>query len=547
MKAEYLDYREIPGQNPTFLRYLYDFESVAGWYPAGPPDPAMLRRRADQILRDGREYPRDALAASLERFNRIVGAGEPALENIRRLRDKSTVAVVTGQQIGLFGGPALAVHKALTVVSLARQLNEDGIQVIPVFWLASDDSDYDEVAAARLLSENGDLLTVVHPKPADAGSLMVGALPVTGSSKIFEDLESKVVRGDFRGAVLASLRQAYAEGRSFSQAFGAWMAALFREQGLVLYDAFSAGVKRRLADAYRVAIRNREQIVNALRERSAELERVGLPPQVQVNSEETLLFLFNGNRRFKLSSGKGRFQAKEDGVRELGPDEMVALCQENAEALGPNVLLRPILQDLLFPTVAYVAGPAETAYFAQISAIAPFWQVEPAVLPRVGITLVDAKAQRLFAKYRIGIRDLVGSTPQQSLHRLAKDSAAGNVIRKFEALQADVEGQAERIHEDILPIDPGVAQLLKNSEAKMLYQVRKVRDRFIRNYALHSSNLARHVSFLHNAIYPEQTLQERVINFNHFLILEGPTMIDQILDSIQPFCKEHQILYVCPS
>jgi len=544
MKTEYLDYREIPGQNTVFLRYLYDFDSVAEWYPAGPPDAGVLRRRADEILRSGRAYPREGLAASLERFNRLVGAGDPALENIRKLRKASTVAIVTGQQIGLFGGPALAVHKALTVIALARQLNEDGVQTIPVFWLASDDSDYDEIATAHLLSEDGGLLRLVHPKPAENGNRMVGSVPVSGASGLFDQLESKVVRGDFRRAVLTLLRQSYAEGCSFNQAFGAWMSSLFREQGLVLYDAFSAGVKQHLAEAYEMAVRNRDRIIRALRRRSDELQQAGLAPQVQVSDEETLLFLFDGNRRFKLSTVDGRYQAKEEEAREFGQEELAALSRREPEALGPNVLLRPILQDLLFPTVAYVAGPAETAYFAQISAIAPFWQVTPAVLPRVGITLVDSKAQRLFAKYRIGIRDLLGSTPEQTLRRLAKDGAAGDLIRRFEGLQADVERQAGQIGEELLPMDPGIAQLLKNSEAKMLYQVRKVRDRFIRNYALHSSDLAHHVSFLHNTLYPEQTLQERVLNFNHFLILEGPALIDRILQSIQPFCKEHQVLYV---
>ncbi len=547
MKAEYLDYREIPGQNPIFLRYLHEFESVAAWYPAGPPEPGLLRRRADEILRSGRAYPREALAVSLERFNRAVGAGERTLENIRKLRDTSTVAIVTGQQIGLFGGPALAVHKALTVVSLARQLSEDGVQAIPVFWLASDDSDYDEIAAARLLSEDGELLTVLHSKPAENGNRMVGSIPITGVSKLFDRLDAKVVRGDFRRVVLAGLRESYAEGRSLSQAFGAWMASLFKAQGLVLFDAFSAGVKQQLAGAYEIAVRNRDQLVEALKQRSNELQQAGLTPQVQITNEETLLFLFDGKRRLKLSSVDGGYQANEEGARQIRPEELVALSRRNPESLGPNVLFRPILQDLLFPTVAYVAGPAETAYFAQISAIAPFWQVTPAVLPRVGITLVDAKAQRLFAKYRIGIRDLLGSTPEQTLRRLAKDTAAGDLIRKFEGLEADVEKQAGQIGEELAPMDAGIAQLLKNSEAKMLYQVRKVRDRFIRNYALHSSNLARHIGFLHNSLYPEQALQERVINFNHFLILQGPTAIDQILQSIQPFCKEHQILYVSAS
>ncbi|HXK59912.1 MAG TPA: bacillithiol biosynthesis cysteine-adding enzyme BshC [Acidobacteriota bacterium] len=547
MKAEYLDYRRITGQNELFLRYLYDFESVAQWYPGGPPELETLARRAEKLIRNGRKYPRHALSTSLERFNRRVGAGEAALENIQKLRDPSTVAVVTGQQVGLFGGPALAIHKALTAVSLTRRLRAVGIQAIPVFWLASDDSDYAEVASVRLLGEDGELLTLLHPPPADNGTRMVGSILLNDVSALLDELESKVVRGEFRHLVLDRLRNTYSRGRTFSEAFGAYMAALFQEQGLVLYDALTAGIKDQLTAAYETVIKKRKDIAERLQHRSQQLEQAKLNPQVQVSPEETLLFLFEGEHRYKLDFLGGRFKTRGEATREFSEDELLDLVRQDPEAVGPNVLLRPILQDLLFPTVAYVAGPAETAYFAQLSAIACYGDVEPMVFPRVGLTLIDAKTKRLFEKYHVGVEDIVNASPQDTVYRFAKDTEAGGLIRDFEALQATVEARVAEIEDQMISIDPGMAQLLRNSEAKMIYQVKKVRDRFVRNFALQSSQLARHVAFLHNSVYPEQTLQERLINFNHFLILEGPSLIGRILDAIQPFCKEHQILYVSTS
>ncbi|RPI24184.1 MAG: bacillithiol biosynthesis cysteine-adding enzyme BshC, partial [Acidobacteria bacterium] len=452
MKAEYLDYRRIPGQNPIFLRYLYEFESVADWYPAGQPDATTLARRAHQLLRSGREYPREALVASLDRFNRLVGSGQPALENIQTLRQSSTVAVVTGQQVGLFGGPALAVHKALTAISLARQLEQDGVRAVPVFWLASDDSDYAEVAAARLLAADGELLTVAHPGPVENGNRTVGSVRLTGVEDLLEDVGARTAQGEFRRPVLENLRKTYASGRTFSEAFGALMAALFQEQGLVLYDALTARLKGTLTEAYSTAIRRRDDIIGELRKRSEQLQKTGLTPQVQVPEDETLLFLFRGDRRYKMSCLDGGYRTREGSSQDFSEEELLSLGRREPEALGPNVLLRPILQDHLFPTVAYVAGPAETAYFAQISAIAGFWGVEPAVFPRVGVTLIDAKVKRLFQKYRIGLEDILGGSPQETLHRLAKDSAAGELIRSFEGLHGSVETQAGQIEGRLEPI-----------------------------------------------------------------------------------------------
>jgi bacillithiol biosynthesis cysteine-adding enzyme BshC len=544
MKSDGLDYREIPGQNQLFVRYLYDFDRVRAWYPAGALDLDRLKERSTQVL-SARSYPREALADALEKFNREVGSGAPTLAQIQKLREPATVAVVTGQQVGLFGGPALAVYKAITAVRLAGLLVEQGISAVPVFWLASDDSDFQEASSTFFLDEDGGLLKMSHAAPADP-QRMVGDVPLDGLEPMLEKVAERSV-GLSRDETLAGLRATYSPGRTFRHAFGAWMALVFRDHGLILHDALSTGLKRFLTGAYQTAISRREAILAALGERKADLERAGLSAQVHVDGDESLLFRLSSGRRYKIEARGARYRVRDGGAAEVTGKRLEEWIAEEPEGFGPNVLLRPILQDHLFPTVAYVGGPAEVAYFAQVNAIAPLWSAAPLVAPRAGITLVDAKAQRLLSKYKLGVKDVIGSTPEDLIRRLARDSEAGAMIGRFDKLESTIGTEVEAMATEIARMDPTVADRLGRSRRKMLYQLNRSRERFIRSHASRASDLERHVRFLHSSLYPHQGLQERVLNFNHFLALEGPGLVGRILEAVKPFCKEHQILYVSTS
>jgi bacillithiol synthase len=546
MKVECLDYREVPGQTPLYLNYLYDFEKVRDWYPASVSDPEMLKHRAMRLISSGRDYPRAALFESLEQFNRQIGAGVPAMDHLRRLREKGTVAVVTGQQVGLLGGPALGVYKAMTAVGLCRLLQQEGVQAVPVFWLASDDSDFEEVSTTVLLDEQGQLLELRYQGQVEP-HVMAGTVPLNGIEGLLETVERAGVRGAFKGRSLDDLGRSYASGASFRHGFGAWMASLFKEQGLVLFDALSPGLKQYLRPAYSKAVEYHDELLSAVKRRSEELREAGVVPQVHVDDDETFLFLLDSDRRFKLEYQNHRYVARDQERNSWDSRALLQLVSAQPELFGPSALLRPILQDHLFPTVAYVGGPAEISYFAQVNALAAFWNVETAVIPRAGVTIVDAKAQRLLMKYELNVREIIGGAPERTRDRMARDTAAGSLIDGFDALKSTVESSISSLRTEINSIDPTVSDLFRNSEAKMLHQLGKVRRRFITNYARRASDLERHVDFLHNSLYPRGGLQERLLNFNHFLALYGPGFVEQVLECLEPFCRQHQILYVSTS
>ena len=544
VKSEWLDFRELPDQNPLFLAYLYHFDQVDSLYSRAHLTLEDLKQRADLILSDSNRYPRERLVSLLLAFNEKMGASPPALHNIEKLKWPQTLAVVTGQQIGLFGGPAFSFYKAATAVRLARILEEEGYRAVPVFWLASDDSDFQEVRSTSFFDERGELLRVSSPRSGKEQEQMVGTIPLAPSVKSLEILEKQVIRDDFDRAAFEMLRDCYTRGHTFREGFAAWLASLFQDYGLILFDPLLTGYKQDLKSSIAAAIEGRRAILEALKVRRASLSEKGFDAQVQVEDSETCLFWLEGERREKLEYSGEEYRSKGRQALMFHESQLLEKLRESPEHFGPNVLLRPILQDHLFPTVVHVGGPAEVAYFSQIGAISHFWNVQVAVFPRVAMTIVDRKAQRLLKTYDLKVVDILTSTRHELSRRILERSNSGRILEEFKHLNKDLRGKSDALKKMIEPVDSSVAEMLERAEQKVFYQFDKVQKRLVDNYAVRNSHLERHLNYLFAHLYPEGKLQERVINFNQFLFEEGQDFVHRLIDEIRPFCASHQVIYM---
>lgn len=543
MKVECLDYRDLPGQNRLFLHYLYDSERAESLYSPGYTSLESLLRRAEALAGKPPSYPRDKLAKLLSSFHRQLGTHPLALENIEKLRLPQALAVVTGQQLGLFGGPALAVYKAATAVRLAQILEQEGFKAVPVFWLASDDSDFQEVRTTTFFDRKGGPLRITYPGPSKNSERMVGTLSLEAVSDCLGKLEHEGWQGEFQAQVLERLRECYSPRRRFAEALGAWLADLFKDYGLVIFDSLHPAYKDELRSVFGVAIERRKEIITALQERAELLAAAGFDAQVQVKDSETLLFLIQGNRRFKLEYAGGQYLLRDEGIP-LSESRLRTRLDENAEQFAPNVLLRPILQDRLFPTVAYVGGAAEICYFGQVNAIRRFWDMDIAIFPRAGITVVDRKAQRILGRYGLEVKEILRATPLQIAERILSRGDSSYILEEFDALQLELEEKLTSLQSGLAAADPTVTEMLKGAEKKILYQVNKAKRRFITNYQTRAEHLDRHLNYLYSHLYPEGKLQERVINFNEFLMEEGEGFLGRLMEVVNPFCRGHQIVYV---
>ncbi|MFQ5740633.1 MAG: bacillithiol biosynthesis cysteine-adding enzyme BshC [Acidobacteriota bacterium] len=542
MRATCVDYRQLPAQNPLFLDFLYDFEKVESFY-SFPSGLDQLKRRAQWVLEQGNRYPRQTLVSLLRSFNKRIGCGEAALENVERLESPRGLTILTGQQVGLFGGPALAVYKAATTILAARALEQEGYSVVPVFWLAADDSDFQEAASTTFLGEHAEPVEIRYPRTHAKIHRMVGTVLLSEVDECLRQLQQRTPTADHKSFVIHLLRQSYRADRTFSEGFAAWMSRLFQDYGLVLFDPLSPGFRRQVQPAVARAVEKRTEILRSLHEHARQLRERGLQPQVAVDGTETLLFWVEGNNRYKLEFLNGCFSAKRRPSR-LAEEELLGALRASPERLGHNVLLRPILQDHFFPVVVYVGGPSEIAYYSQVRAICNAWGIETEIFPRAGITLVDRKSQRLLNKYKFRVTDLFDSTGLELAGRVLAKEDAGQVLEGLTGVKDQLIGGLAALKPALGKTDPPLSQMMDGAQKKILYQIEKVERRFVANQREHQSHLGRHLDYLYARLLGRRRLQERSINFNQFLMEEGPGLVGRLMSEMKPFCKAHQILYV---
>jgi len=539
MDCHCIPYTRVPHSSKLLLDYLYQFDRVAGYYTGAPFDPASYQALAGKL--HGFLPDREPLLEILKRQNQAFGSGEATFLNIDRLGDPGTFAVVTGQQVGLLSGPAFTLYKALTAVRLAQSLSEQGLPSVPVFWLATEDHDLEEVAQTAVLDEDfGSVaLSDVGERPSPRSP--VGFVKLTQEiSATLGRLETALPPGEARERLLQDLRECYQPGVGWGKAFGRLMARLFRPWGVVLVDPLDEAIHRLGAGMYQHSVAESGSLRALLQERSESLVRAGYHAQVHVAEDSTLLFVTRDGNRAPLHERDGKFFI--DGSEEASAEALGAEAVRHPLSFSANVLLRPILQDLLLPTLAYVAGPSELTYFAQAQAVyESFGRPMPIVFPRAGFTLVDRRTERLLEKYHLAVED-VWQGEEHLGRKIATAGLAEGWSERFDRSEQELTALLERLRKDIETLDPTLLDTLKHAEEKMKYQFEKVRGKLSRAALQRSDLLVRHEQSLRRLLMPEKDLQERQVSGVYFLGRAGHELLDRILTQIQVRSSDHQVL-----
>ena len=541
MDSVCLPFGSLPGQNPLFVDFAHHFEKVREFYHPPPLSGRELMQRLDRARRSC-SVPRKPFAAALAKYNKTLHPGQPLLKNLKAFESEDCVAVVTGQQVTLLGGPSYTVFKAATAIRLAQRLRKEGVNAVPVFWLASNDSDFEEIRHTHFIGSDAKLVSVSFPDDPEHSCQMAGTVRLSSVGTCLSQLRSKVEFHPFSETILDDLERAYKKDRSFREAFAAWVSRLFSDYGLIVFDPLMEGYQDSLSRFYDIAVTRRQPIIEALLERNQEIEQAGYDPQVWIDDNESLLFLVDGSRRYKLLWEEGRYRAKEKRELSFSSRELQQLALDEPGRLGVNVLLRPILQDYLFPTAFYVGGPSEVAYFAQLNSVANHWDLEPVILPRAGFTIVNHRDQRHLKRHHIAPLDVLQRSVDDLTEVILRESQKGEALQQIESVSEELRQRLQELQQLIHASDPTVSAMLENTREKMLYQMDKVKSRFVINHRRTAPSLRQHLDHLLNHLRPMNKLQERVINFNHFLMDRGPGFLNEVTELIDPYCFSHRLL-----
>lgn len=539
MKSECLPFSQIPHTTKLFADFLSGHPNVQQFYPRSAYFNQWFKDEASNLMYDAER--RQRVSGILERQNRSWGASEKTLENIGRLR-AGAAALVTGQQVGLFGGPLFSIFKALSAVKLSDHATKAGVDCVPVFWLATEDHDFAEVNQFSIPGPDASLQKLIAPTQglpsAPVGTIHFGpeikdvveaAAGLLGPSEI----------SDF-------LREAYRPDETFGSAFARLFARLFADWGVILLDASDPEFHQISEPIYRAAIERAAELDERLLARGQALEAAGYDQQVKVTPSSTLLFTLRNGARVPVhrrvnGNGSTDFLVEEERISQT---QLLGDIASSPQDFSANVLLRPVIQDYLLPTLAYTGGSAEVAYFAQAGVVyeALLGRVTP-IVPRFSATILESKPATFLERYGLRLPDLFNG-PEKLREQMASRSLPKELQSAFDQAEASLEKSLAAIREGLGRLDSTLVDSATNAESKMQHQLTQLRSKAARAEVQKVEILSRKAEGLSNLLYPGKALQEREIGGIYFLSRHGAEFLRDVYETIRPDCLDHQVIYI---
>jgi bacillithiol biosynthesis cysteine-adding enzyme BshC len=509
---------DLPHATLLYTTYLSDFSRVSEFY-VHPPDRNGISRATHEIRFE--DALRRGVVDVLRKQNAAFGGDSETKRNLDRLQN-GAAAIVTGQQVGLLGGPAFSVYKALTAICLANELTANGTNAVPIFWLATEDHDLAEVDHCFFGSRAG--LERFDLSPPGAEGRRVGEIPLGEAVREISSRAGGMLEGAAAEDVARWISESYRLEETFGSAFAKLMTRIFAGRGLIFLDPLSPELHRLSGRTMLRALKEHEVLAKELVARSAALERAGYHAQVKVAESSTLVFRIVNGQRVAIRPKNGGFAA---GNIQESFEETLKAVEQRPEEFSANALLRPVIQDTLLPTIAYIGGPAEIAYHAQSSL--------------VGFTLVTAHVANLLKKYNVDLRDAF-SGRQKLRAKMEAEVLPRELTERFAEGEIKLQGLLEGLRGPLAKLDQTLAGALDTAAEKMLYQFNSVRSKAGRAEGFRTGVLDTHEREITSALLPENALQERSLSILPFLAANGVELLGQLDRNIKIGTGEHCIL-----
>ncbi|MBD3615816.1 MAG: bacillithiol biosynthesis cysteine-adding enzyme BshC [Gracilimonas sp.] len=508
-----------------FNTYLTNFDSLKSFYVFNPLDKKEIERRANSL--SDAESKKNYLAA-LSEYHKELGIADSQKNQREKLAKDDALVVVTGQQLGLFGGPLFTIYKTLTAILLSRKYEKDlGRPVVPVFWLADEDHDFEEISWVGITGRDDFSKVVLDKKGSGAP---VSEEKLTDAIKSFkEKVKEELFDTDFSESLWELLDQYYREGNTHAKAFSGLINEWFAQEGVLIAGSNFSAIKKLAAPAFKKSIDKADSIYESIESKSAELER-NFHRQV-MNGDSNLFYLSEQKERIKIHKCEDDWTA--GSKKRWSHFELLEEIENHPEKFSPNVFLRPVIQDKMLPTLGYVAGPGELAYYGQMKLFyEEFDLVMPPIFPRYTATIIESAISRIIEKlpfkvceYEKRIEDLESEFIEQT------DTV--DIENIFSEWKDKLEEAAKEPLQVIDEIDPTLDGTVGKTVAGFANELDKLKGRVYRSIKQQEETQIKRIEKIKINLFPDGGLQERAVSPVYFMNKYGLDIWKKLLEEIE--------------
>ncbi len=537
----FINYSDIPNLPNIFLDYLYEFENVAKYFKTNFRKEEDLLKVFSSVRKS--EPQRNSIHKILTEQNSTEGISSLTKSNIELLKKENTLAIITGQQLGLAGGPLYTFYKIITAIKLSDEFNKkyDSYNFVPIFWLEGDDHDFEEVKSFKVLDNENSLTSISYEDGLDSETNRGPMGNYTFDLMIdqtFDKLRASVRETEFKSIIIELLKKYYYAGATFKSAFKGLLKEFFDKYGLIIIDPQDSKVKTLLEPIFKKDIEQFRFVAEELILRSADLEELY---HAQVKIKPVNLFYLEDSGRYAIEPVEEEFRLK--GKRKkFSLEQIYEQIEKHPEKFSPNVVLRPICQDYLFPTAVYVAGPSEISYHAQIIPYYDILNITPPILyPRVSATIIENRVQNILDKYSLKLNDFFYDTEQLAL-KIVDSTSDIKVSDIFQRVEGELNAVFDGLSEDLMKIDPTLNDVSKGARIRTEQYLNVVREKALAAQKRKNEIIFRQIYKTSNIMFPDENLQEREINFVYFANKYGLDFIQFLFDNLEIDKFEHQVI-----
>lgn len=531
---------KLPNISSLVYDYFYEYDKVSEFFTGNFRDQTAYSLQAEKVR--SRDFPREQLAILLKEQNLSYGCGAQTVANIKKFIQDEACAVVTGQQVGLFSGPLYTIFKALTAIKLTESLNQNSPGCfVPVFWLASNDHDFTEIDHITLLDKENRIEDIKYRRHSASLKIPVSKVVLSAEiSNCIQQLKDLTHDSEFKPEILSQLSTAYQAGRSFVEAFAQWMTRLFKSYGLIFIDAAHPDLKDLGKDVFYTEIAQNSPSTQCALETSRKLTQKNYGTQIQLHEGILNLFLVEDERN-SIQFRDGDYSIK-GRAQTFKKDELLQLLEKQPHKFSPNVLLRPLYQDTLLPTVAYVGGLSEVAYFAQMKEVYEKFNLPmPIIYPRKSLTLIEKKVDKALKTYNLKVQD-IWQNADAKINEIAKEKIPQSLDEAFQTTASHLDKDLKDVKQEILAFEPTLEKSVDLTIGKIHYQISLLEKKILKASKKQNTIITQRIHLAKSSLYPNQSLQERVFNITPFLMKYGFTLMDRLYQAVDIKHHDHQLL-----